>query len=63
MASALLHRLKQHYRAAQRRPITTQSREPAWYTAHRRVLQANLARRDTDSLWFGQALYIQFLGA
>jgi len=63
MASALLHRLKQHYRAAQRRPITTQSREPAWYTAHRRLLQANLARRDTDSLWFGQALYIQFLGA
>lgn len=63
MASALLHRLRQHYRAAQRRPIAQAAREPAWYIAHRRLLQANLARRDTDPLWFGQALYIQFLGA
>src|SRR6266511_3396621 len=62
MASALLHRLRQHYRAAQRRPIAQAAREPAWYIAHRRLLQANLARRDTDPLWFGQALYIQFLG-
>ena len=63
MASALLHRLRQHYRAAQRRPIAQAAREPAWYIAHRRLLQANLARRDADPLWFGQALYIQFLGA
>jgi len=63
MASALLRHLKQHYRAAQSRPIVRAAREPAWYIAHRHLLQANMARRDTESLWFGQALYIQFLGA
>jgi hypothetical protein len=63
MASALLHRLKQHHRAAQRRLIIAQNREPAWYTTHRRQFQADLARHDIDPLWFGQALYIQFLGS
>lgn len=63
MASALLHRLKQHHRAAQQRLLIAQRHSPAWHTTHRRQFQADLIRRDIEPLWFGQALYIQFLGS